>query len=176
MTGGALRRRWARGLPPRRKLAIVALAGLAAASGQAPLGWWWLALPGYGLLVARVAHAETAANAFWLAWIGAAAHFAAALFWIVEPFLIEPERYAWMAPFALVFMAFGLALFWAAPAVLAARLGQGASARALLFALAMPLAEWLRGWLFTGFPWAEPGQVWVGTPVLQLAALAGPRR
>ena len=57
--------------------------------------------------------------AFALGWAAGAGHFAAALFWIVDPFLVEPEVYGWMAPFALVGMAGGLALFWAAPFALA---------------------------------------------------------
>ena len=35
-----------------------------------------------------------------------------ALNWIVEPFLIAPDVHGWMAPFAVVFLSFGLALFW----------------------------------------------------------------
>ena len=59
------------------------------------------------------------AAAFALGWAAGAGHFAAALFWIVEPFLVEPEVFGWMAPFALAGMAGGLALFWAAAFALA---------------------------------------------------------
>jgi apolipoprotein N-acyltransferase len=46
--------------------------------------------------------------------------------------------------------------------------------RALGFALTLTLAELARGYVLTGFPWAQIGHVWIGTPVAQLAALLGP--
>ena len=71
-----------------------------------------------------------------------------------------------MAPFALVLMAGGMALFWAA-AGLAARGGP------VLVAVAFLALELLRGWVFTGFPWAMLGHVLIDTPMVQLASLGG---
>jgi apolipoprotein N-acyltransferase len=42
------------------------------------------------------------------------------------------------------------------------------------FVVAFVALEWLRGVIFTGFPWAMLGHVWIGTPLDQLAALGGP--
>ena len=82
---------------------------------------------------------------FPLGWVAGAAHFAAALFWIVEPFLVEPEVYGWMAPFALVGMAGGLALFWAAALRAGAGLaGRRASRRLLALAALWALADYAR--------------------------------
>ncbi|HMO72892.1 MAG TPA: apolipoprotein N-acyltransferase [Paracoccaceae bacterium] len=122
------------------------------------------------LLVARARGARAAAAAG--LWAGAG-HFGLALSWIVEPFLIDAPRHGWMAPFALVLMAFGLGLFWAGAAALAA-LARGGAARALAFAATLTGAEALRGVAFTGFPWAQPGHAFIDTPVAQVAALAGP--
>lgn len=160
-------RRW-------RAAGLAVVAGLAAAAGQAPLGWWWLALAGHTLLCWLVAGAARPALAFRLAWLGGAVHFGAALSWIVEPFLVDIARHGWMAPFAVLLMAGGLALFWGGAGWLAARLCQGRAGRALAFAGLLTLAEWLRGVVFTGFPWALAGHVWIDTPVVQLAAVTGP--
>ncbi len=105
----------------------------------------------------------------WLAWFGGAGYFAAALAWIVEPFLIAPEVYGWMAPFAVVFLSFGLALFWAV-ASLAAR----GRYPLIGLALGLTLVELARGYVLTGFPWAMIGHVWIGHAPSQLAALIGP--
>jgi apolipoprotein N-acyltransferase len=144
--------------------------GAVMALGQAPLGWWWATLPALAGLIWQVSRTTGAGQAFWSGLFGGAGYFALALSWIVEPFLIDVARHGWMAPFALVFLAFGLALFWGAAAALAA----GARHRALGFAVALAVAEMARGYIFTGFPWAQIGHVWIGTPLDQVAAFVGP--
>lgn len=165
--------------PPQRPtaphLALAAGLGVAIATGQAPLGLWPVALAALAMLTARIAAEAQVARAVWLGWIAGAGHFAAALFWIVEPFMVEPWRYGWMAPFALVLMAFGMALFWALAAGAAAAVGGAAPGRrAIGFAVALAGADLLRGYAFTGFPWALVGHLWIGTPVMQAVALVGP--
>ncbi len=157
------------GWPGARRSALAFAAGAVAATGQAPLALWWLALAGFAALVWLVARQAGARGAGWLGLFGGAGHFAVALSWIVEPFLIEPEVYGWMAPFALVGLAFGLALFWAAAAA-SARLWP---ARGMGFALTLTAAEFARGHVLTGFPWALPGHIWLATPVEQLAGQFG---
>jgi len=120
-----------------------------------------------------VAQARTARAGFWRGWLAGAAQFAVALVWIIEPFLVEPERHGWMAPFALVLMAGGLALFWGAAAWLAVAASPRRVTRIWAFAVALLASEALRGYIFTGFPWALTGHIWIGTPVDQLAALGG---
>lgn len=146
-----------------------AVAGAVAATGQAPLGWWWAALPALAAVVALVARQDRGAGL--VAWAAGAGYFAAALNWITDPFLVEPETYGWMAPFALVLLAGGLALFWAAAGVVSHHLFP--ARRALGFALALTATELARGYVLTGFPWALPGHIWIGTPPAQLAALIG---
>lgn len=160
-----------RGLAGSAGLAV--LGGLGAALGQAPWGLWPVALAGLAALALAVARAPGLRAAFGLGWLGGLAMFALALVWIVEPFFIEPERHAWMAPFALGLMAAGMALFWGAAGWLAAWLARPGPGLAWAFGLALTGAEALRGHLLGGFPWAMPGHVWIDTPLAQLAALGG---
>jgi len=141
-----------------------------AALGQAPWGLWWATLVALGALVWLLDRMPDRRAAFWTGLLAGAGYFALALSWIVEPFLIDIARYGWMAPFAVIGLSFGLALFWAAAAVLA----RGFARPALGFAASFVALEWLRGVIFTGFPWAMLGHVWIGTPLDQLAALGGP--
>ncbi len=151
----------------------LALLGGLVAAGQAPLGAWYVALPALWLVIRRVAAESRPRHAALAALFAGAGHFAAALFWIVEPFFVEPWRHGWMAPFALPMMAFGMALFWAGAGWGAALLGRTPARRALALAVCLAAGDALRGYVFTGFPWALFGHVWIGTPVAQAAALAG---
>jgi apolipoprotein N-acyltransferase len=151
---------------------LAALSGLGVAAGQAPLQLWWVALPALAALTAIIAGEAGFGRRVWLGWLGGVGHFAGAMFWIAEPFLVEPETFGWMAPFALVLMAGGMALFWALAGAVAG-FGTGRGSRALAFAGGLAFADLLRGYVFGGFPWALVGHVWVGTPVMQGAALAG---
>lgn len=147
--------------------------GAVVASGQAPLDFWRLALFGLFAALLLISGAPSAGVAGWLGLFLGAGYFILALSWIVEPFLIEPEIYAWMIPFVLILMPFGLGLFWAAASWGAHRLGQGRTTRVLWLALLLTLAEIARGYVFTGFPWAMIGHIWIDTPVVQSAAIFG---
>lgn len=146
---------------------LAALAGAVAAAGLAPLGWWWLALASFAALVWQVGSWPGLAGR--VAWAGGFGYFLVGLNWIVEPFLIDPARDGWMAPFALLALPGGLALFWAAAGWLAGRWRLGGFG----FALLLTLSELARGHVLTGFPWATPGQIWIGHAPAQVAALAG---
>jgi apolipoprotein N-acyltransferase len=154
--------------PGWRAPALAALAGAGVALGQAPLGWWFVAFPALAGLFTLLADAASLRRAFGLGWMAGVGYFVLALFWIVEPFLVDPDRHAWMAPFALVGMVGGMALFWGA----AAAFGYWLGARIGL-ALGFAASDLIRGVLFTGFPWALIGHIWIDTPVVQLATVAG---
>ncbi|MFM7443718.1 MAG: apolipoprotein N-acyltransferase [Tabrizicola sp.] len=153
----------------KRRLVLSFALGALAALGQAPLGFWWATLAGLAGLVWLLQRVTDARGAFLVGLFAGAGYFGLALNWIVEPFLIDIARHGWMAPFAVLLLSFGLALFWAGAAV-AARLFANP---VLGFAAAFTALEALRGVIFTGFPWAMLGHVWIGTPLDQLAALGG---
>ncbi len=142
------------------------VAGVAAASGQTPWGLWWLAMPAYAVGIGAIAQARwpfLAGLAFGMA------HFALALIWITEPFRIDPEATAWLAPIALGGVSVGFGLFWAVAGWAGKRFLGGPTG----IALALGLAELLRSYLLTGFPWALPGHILIGTWALPSAAWLG---
>lgn len=156
-----------------RALALLAL-GTLAGLGQAPWGLWWLAIPALSGVIWLVSDAHGWRRAVLRGWWAGTGYFAATMFWIVDPFFVEPDRYGWMAPFALLFLATGMALFWALAADIGRRLGGDSPARrALGVALGLVATDWLRGWIFTGLPWALVGHSLIGTPAMQIAAFGG---
>lgn len=156
-------------LSPWAQAGICAALGALAATGQAPWDAWPLTLLGLAGLYGCFRATPGWRRAAWLGLAGGAGYFAVALSWIVEPFLVDIARHGWMAPFALVFSALGFALFWAGAQGIARRLGGGA----LTWAALLTLSEALRGWLWTGFPWAQPGHVLIPTPLLRWSAVGG---
>lgn len=152
--------------------ALILCAGLLLALGQAPFSFpigVVLGLPILGGLLLRVADVRAG---FMLGWLAGSAYFAGSMFWIIEPFFVEPDVYGWMAPFALVFLSVGLALFWAVGFGWAAR--YRGRMRLVALVATLTLAEFARAHVFTGFPWGLLAYVWSATPVYQLLAWIGP--
>ena len=144
-----------------------------AAAGQAPLGLWPVSLIALCLLAGRIARQPDARRAALTGWVAGIGYFGGALFWIVEPFMVDAARDGWMAPFALVLMATGMALFWGLAGA-GAGLARGRAGRAAGFGIALVASDLLRGYVLTGFPWALVGHIWIATPVAQAAAFIGP--
>lgn len=153
-------------------LLLAALAGGLMPLAYAPFGLWPLALLALaGLLRVSIAGSarQTVAQgyAFGLAWFGGG------VYWI----FISCYRYGNMdaAGAALVTVALVayLALFPALALYLAKRLGRNDGAFLLAAPGALGLAEWLRSWLLTGFPWLAPGYSQIDSPLGAYAPLGG---
>ncbi len=157
-----------------RGLAVAA--GVAAGLAHPPFGLL-PGLLGYALLLALIdssADARPLRSAFFRAWLGGVGYFSVCVWWIVEPFMVDAKEQGWMAPFALILMAGGLAVFWGLAAVLYRALKTPGAARVLVFAGCLAGFEWLRGNVFTGFPWDLPGETWAaGSAPSQIASVIG---
>ena len=153
--------------------ALAAFAGGAAALSLPPFDLWYVVFPAFALIAALVAVAPDARTAAWRAWSAGAGWFGVAMHWIVQPFFVDAAATGWMAPFALILMAGGLALFWGVAGWLSARIAGPGAGRALVFAGLATLSEALRGHIFTGLPWAEPGHGLIGSQALALSAYGG---
>ena len=155
--------------------ALAAFAGAVAALALPPFGAWYAVFPAVALVAMLVVTAPDARGAAWRGWCAGTGWFAVSMHWIVQPFFVDAAATGWMAPIALVLMAGGLALFWGLAAWLSVRLaGAGRPGRALAFAGLLTLSEALRGRVFSGLPWAEPGHALIGTEALALSAFGGP--
>ena len=80
-------------------------------------------------------------------------YFLAGLYWVGHAFLVDAKTFGWLLPFAVVGLPAGLAVYTAFGLALARLMWMRGPARMLALAVALTLAEWLRGHLLTGFPW-----------------------
>lgn len=113
-------------------------------------------------------------RAFAVGWWFGLGHFVAGLYWIAHALLVDAAHFAWMIPFAVGGLSAVLALFAGfATAVMHASKMKGVPA-ILVLAVAWAAGEWLRGHLFTGFPWNLIGTVWTGSDaMMQSSAVIG---
>lgn len=161
----------------RRRLYAFA-AGAVSALAMAPFDLWpvlALTLPVLVWLIdgagAGAAGTRAAFSAGW--WFGFG-YFLAGLYWIGMALLVEADRFAWALPLAVLGIPAGLAIFTGAGTALAHRMWTAGPARILAFAASMTAAEWLRGFVLTGFPWNSFGQALAAVPALaQTASLVG---
>src|SRR5215469_7657950 len=80
-------------------------------------------------------------------------YFLAGLYWIGHAFLVDARTFGWLLPFAVIALPAYLAVFPAFGAALARLLWTAGGFRILALAGALTVAEWLRGHMFSGFPW-----------------------
>jgi len=152
------------------------LGGLAAGLAHPPFGFA-LGLLGFSVILLRletIHGARPRRSAFFLGWLAGLGYFGISTWWIGEPFLVDAAIYGWMAPFAIVLMGGGLALFWGVAALAYRALRPRSAWKPLVFAGVFAAAEWLRGHILTGFPWNLVGEAWqAGSAPSQAAALVG---
>ncbi len=161
---------WFAAQPTLIRTVLLAGLGAVAALGQAPTDLWWLTILALAVAFALLARPEQR-RAFWPGWALGVGYFAVSLRWIVSPFLVHIERDGWMAPFALILMAAGFALFWGLAHWIALRVLRGG---VWALCLTIMLAELTRSLILTGFPWALVGHALIPTPLVQLAGFGGP--
>lgn len=160
------------GLPGWARLTLAVAAGAVMGFGQAPFDLPWPAFAGLVAAFLLFDAARGTRGALAAGWGVGLGYFGLVLSWVVEPFQVDAVTTGWMAPFALFFLAAGLALFWALAFWGAAQVRR----RRRLFALVVlwATAELARAYLFTGFPWAMVGSLWTPVDAIQWVAVIGP--
>lgn len=165
---------WHRAVAGRRRYALAAGLGLLAALALPPLHVLPLLLIAFPAFVWLLDGATSLRQAFLIAWSFAIGYFAAGLYWVGIAMTVDFARFGWFIPFSTLGLSIGLGLFPALTIAAAWRLGWHGPARIPLLAAAWVLAEFLRGWVLTGFPWNLLGTVWAFDPLpQQLAAVTG---
>lgn len=161
-------------LSGRRRSAYGFLLGALGALALPPFFLLPLLIPAFSGLYALIRSAPSPRRAFADGWWFGFGHFVAGLYWICLSLFVEPERFAWLLPFALFGLPALFALYPALAALVAQRFAMRGIAGILVFVNAWAAAEYLRGHLFTGFPWNLAGYAWtMSAATMQPAAVLG---
>jgi apolipoprotein N-acyltransferase len=149
-------------------------AGAVSACGFAPLDLWPLTLIGTAFLLFAVERAPGLRSALARGWWFGLGQFCVGLNWIATAFSYQSNMPAWLGWVAVVLLSLYLAVYPAVATGLAWRWAGGHRLRlVLVFAAAWIVTEFLRGVLFTGFPWNPIGVSLLLTPASIFSTLAG---
>jgi apolipoprotein N-acyltransferase len=149
-------------------------AGLASATGFAPLDLWPVTIAAFALWMWLVAGAPDLRGAMARGWWFGVGHFTVGMNWIAGSFRYQETMPVWLGGVAVVVLALYLALYPAVAAGLAWRWGRPRRVvYVLIFAAAWIVTEYLRATLFSGFAWNPLGVIMVPTTGDGLAKLVG---
>ena len=144
-----------------RRLALAFGLGFLSALAFAPYPGFALFLLGIAFCLLLVEAAENTKQAFWVGLFFGLGQFGLGVHWIGYSFLAQAEVPTWLAPIAVAILAFYLSLFTAGAFALAKFLWPKRwPAKAVGFAGSFALFEFLRGLVFTGFPWNPAAAIW----------------
>lgn len=109
-----------------------------------------------------------------IGWSFGLGYFSAGLWWIPHALTIFDWRFIFLVPVLTLVIGAFLSLYWALATVMAYFLWRDNLARFFGLAISFGFFEWLRGILFTGFPWNSIGYNLMPIPLLmQPAAFIG---
>jgi apolipoprotein N-acyltransferase len=167
-----------RGLSGWRRFLFAVVTGLLSALAFAPYGIFPLLLIAFAVLVLLIDGAAVRPRPLWNAgfvgWSFGFGHFLAGLYWVAYAFLVDPGQHAWQIPFVLTLFPAGLAIFPALASAAAAWFWRPDLSRIFVFTVSYTIAEYLRGHIFTGFPWNLPAYGWgASLGLLQSASVIG---
>lgn len=155
---------------PAALLALDLGAGALAVAGFAPFGFWPLPILSLAVLFATLWRTDALRTGFALGFAWGMGFFLAGVSWVFVSLHVYGGMPVWLAGLAtLLFCAF-LALFPAAAGAFATRIPNPTTRLLLALPLAWSVSEWVRGWIFTGFPWLVAGYSQV--PASPLAGFA----
>ncbi len=149
------------------------VAGAFSALGFAPYYYWpvmWLA---FGLWFWLLLNSDSRKKSFAVGYWFGFSHFACSLSWIGNALLIEPDKFGWLYPLVLLGSGGFFGLFFAMPALVVAKINRPWQ-KWMALAAAFVIGEWVRSFIFTGFPWNLLGYVWaLSDEFIQAAAWGG---
>lgn len=138
-----------------------------------PVSVWGILFATISLFMACLCEAKTRKSLFGVGfWFGAGLG-STSMLWVINALLIDAAAFGWLVPFVPIGFGLFFGLFYGLPALFCLKTNKTLS-RILTYAAWFGLFEWVRSWIFTGFPWNPLGSVWVGfDSVMQIAALCG---
>jgi apolipoprotein N-acyltransferase len=158
-----------------RRAAVAFLAGALAALSLPPVSFFAVLFVSFTVLVWLLdgatgnpdrSFSKGYRSAFVIGWFFGFGYFVAGLWWLGAALLVEAEEFAWALPLAVLGLPAVLALFYGVATAIAKLLWSDGLGRIAALAVGFGLAEWLRGFVATGFPWNAIGYGAMPVPLM----------
>jgi apolipoprotein N-acyltransferase len=150
------------------------LAGAASAFAFEPAGLWPLLPLAFAFLCELLCRTKSLRRALLTGWVFGFGQFVVGLNWIATAFTFQAAMPAWLGWVAVVLLSLYLAVYPALASGLAWKFGRdNRTVLVVVFGGAWAVTEWLRGTMFTGFPWNPAAAVLAPTPLITISALIG---
>ena len=157
-----------------RLILIALLVGAASALGFEPTGWWPLLPVAFAILCELIDRSQSIWRSLAIGWAFGVGQFVVGLNWIATAFTFQAAMPAWLGWVAVLLLSLYLAIYPAMAAGLAWRFARdNRVGLTLVLAGSWAITEWLRGVMFTGFPWNPAAAALVPTPLISISALTG---
>lgn len=182
---------WLSRLREWRRLSIAFLAGVAMILAFAPFSFVPVLIVSFPVLLLLLDGCKTWRSAASVGWAFGFGHYLTSFYWISEAFFVDEEQFGAIAYPAVTALAAGVGVFIAVVTGITHLIAPAGEddmpddrtattmCRVLIFASAWVLIEWIKSWIFTGFPWNPVGAVWseevtpFGLPMIQVTTLIG---
>lgn len=153
---------------------LALLAGASTSFAFAPYALWPLAILSLALLIVLIQQQNTK-QAFLLGWLWGLGLFGLGLSWVH----VTIDTFGGVPPMVTVLLLFLLSSYLALfPAIFSALVSRFSKHQSTMQLIAITpflwmATEWLRGWLFTGFPWLWLGYSQIDSPLASFAPIGG---
>ena len=189
---------WINNITGWKRRFFASFLGALAALALPPIYLLPLLIPAFSGLFLLIRNAKNTRQAFWTGWWWGLGYFTVGLYWICISLFVEPEKFAWLTPFALLGLPSILAIYigvfacvfrlcencvsnlWQSQANKAMEIATNALRSSNdgllvgLFSILWIAFEYLRSKLFTGFAWNLIGYVFTVSDItLQPASVIG---
>ena len=154
-------------------LLVPIISGALFVPGLAPMSAWPSTLLSIAALL-YLMHRKSQQSAFLIGWLYGVGLFGAGVSWVYVSIQVHGQAPPLLAGTLTALFCLGLATLTGLQMALYRRCSRGRKTPGpLLFAAIWVLFEWLRSWLFTGFPWLYAGYIALDTPAAGWAPVVG---
>jgi apolipoprotein N-acyltransferase len=164
--------------PTARPMLFAAVAGAASVLSFAPLGWWPVQMLTLAFLFYQVGMDTNTRRSTLLGWAFGFGWSVAGMHWLYIAMHRFGDLPGVLAALAVCLLGLYLGVFGALATGVATWLRRRWSLPVPAFLLLVlpvtwAVSEWLRGWIFTGFPWVVSGYAHTDSPLAGFAPLVG---